>query len=127
MSNGKTIGETNGPWAVLLKVWLALMVPVLLLFVSMMVWLISNQYKDNIFRGEGERFTAGDAELQIQLIIARLEPRLVAIETQLKSQSGIRPSDVYKLVERLTKKVEALEKKVGVPPEISLTDHKPEH
>jgi len=93
----KTIGETNGVWGYLFKFALAT-VP---LWFAWMAWMTVNQVLDNSFRGAGPRFTAAQAKSQVELIVARIEPRLVRIETQLNDQDRIRPSDVYHLVEEL--------------------------
>lgn len=58
----KTIGETNGMWAVLLKI-------LLVCFVPWGAFITVNQILDNQFRGAGERWTAQDAEVQTRAIL----------------------------------------------------------
>jgi hypothetical protein len=74
-----TIGNMNGPWAVMLRFVLA-SYPLLLIWGA---WVTVNTVKDISFRGEGERFTRVDAEEQTLLLQRVLGDRLTVIEVKL--------------------------------------------
>ena len=74
-----TIGNMNGPWAVMLRFVLA-SYPLLLIWGA---WVTINTVKDISFRGEGERFTRHDAEEQTLLLQRVLGDRLTVIEVKL--------------------------------------------
>lgn len=76
-----TIGNMNGPWAVMLRFVLA-SYPLLLLWGG---WVTVNTVRDISFRGEGERFTRNDAEAQTLLLQRVLGERLTVIETKLEA------------------------------------------
>jgi hypothetical protein len=74
MTAGRPIGELNGPWGWLLKIALLTYPPLIAAVISLVVWLVANQMKDNLFREAGPRFTAVDAELMMAKMRAELPP-----------------------------------------------------
>jgi len=98
----KTIGETNGVWGYLFKFTLVMMPPALV----WMGWMTVNQVLDNSFRAMGPRVNPEQVDSKVELIVSRLEPRLVRIETQLENQNQVRPADVNNTVELLGQKIE---------------------
>lgn len=71
----KTIGNMNGPWAIMLKLALALMP----FWIGWAVFMTHNQIKDNQFRGTGARFTADDAREQTELLMGTLNIEIAKI------------------------------------------------
>ena len=79
-----TIGNMNGPWAFLLKLTLLLVIPGL----GWASWITRTQILDAQFRGEGERFTPDDAEVQTKLIVTELLEGMRLMIEQHSSEPG---------------------------------------
>jgi len=94
---GTKIGELNGPWALMLKLTLATY-PLLIVWAS---FITANQIADNIFRGEGERFTKTDGAEQTKLLRAAADSKIASIEsvlTQMRPANDLVPRDEYTLL-----------------------------
>jgi hypothetical protein len=84
-SNPRTIGNMNGPWAILLRLALATYPCI----IAWSVWVTVQEFEDIAFRKQGDRFTATDAarmSLEIEKRFSTLPPddwknRIVAIES----------------------------------------------
>jgi hypothetical protein len=102
---GKTIGETNGVWAIMLKV-------LLIAFIPWAAFLTVGQIQDNQFRGKGDRWTSADAEQQTKAIVAELmltfQEALHEHENGGHSQADLRITFLERVVET-TASVEAEE------------------
>jgi hypothetical protein len=83
----KTIGNLNGPWALLLKVHLALAGPVFVLVVSALSWLFVNQIKDNEFREIGPRLTPEMQSIRDRAMVSEIVT-LVHAEVQAHEMIG---------------------------------------
>jgi len=88
----KTIGETNGVWAILLKVAL-LIVPLL---IPWGVWVTRETLHNHTFRSSGERFTQlNGAQMEARLVdkISKLPPddwrdRILTVEASWLAIDG---------------------------------------
>jgi hypothetical protein len=96
---GKTIGETNGPWSVLFKLSLVLVIPLF----SAVIYLVSEQSLDREFRLRGDRFTKADATE----LVGHLDDRLIRIETKvgqfIPANELVRQAEFREVLDRLAR------------------------
>jgi hypothetical protein len=122
----KTVGEVNGMWALLFKMVLVFTPIFFAAAIPWAVFVTQGQILDNQFREAGARYTPEDAQKDALILRGQLtkdidqhyheiDNRLAAIESTLQASAGagIKPADVYRLVQQVTKQLEELEKRIS--------------
>lgn len=104
-SHGTRIGELNGWWAFMLKVWLVLMPILLTGTLSLCVWLIGEAYANRSFRTSGERFSKIDG----WALEERMRERVEAEHSVQEARYGALESRLRTVEERLTRILAILE------------------
>jgi len=74
----KTIGQINGPWAILLKVMLASYIPLMGSLLTWGIWITSETYANQYFRLQGARVTPAE----LRELERRFEARFNALPPQ---------------------------------------------
>lgn len=114
-SHPQPIGNLNGPWSILLRIFLGTY-PVVLAWA---VWVTNNQFQDIAFRNNGDRFTREDAvqmELRIMGKFSELPPqdwrdRIKSLESVVQ-ENNVRIIRIETMLDSLR---QGIQKPNGVP------------
>lgn len=98
MSTGRKIGEMNGYWALLLKLHLAAVPPIVAALVGLVVWLVSQQYTDIAFRSSEERFSTADA---------------YAMENRIRERETVLQTTLLARIEQVDRRLDDVERNLA--------------
>lgn len=99
-SSKRTVGEMNGKWAWLLKVQLATVPPVLVAVMSLVTWVVVQQFYDINFRMSSERFSQADGR-ELDERTRNREDKIVHLLTSKLENLDGRISSVERTTDRI--------------------------
>jgi hypothetical protein len=111
MAEMRRIGDMNGRWAILFKIILVLNGVLLPAIMAWGSWITVGQIRDEQFRGEGVRYTPGDAEHDL----ASLQAKITAEQLALHQEGRMETMTMMQARDDVTQdKLEALSEKINV-------------